>query len=87
MKDRKGSLLERKQQLEARIAELERRDHEQARKDDTRFKILLGAALLSDAANDNNKQAYICSVLGQCIRVPRDHEFVHAVLQKRGWLA
>jgi len=79
---RKEKLLTRKNQLEARIAELDRKQKAQSRKDDTREKVLVGAGFLADAGTDTDKKSIIRAVLDRAIVAPRDREF----LRQRGWL-
>ena len=45
-----AALLKKEADLKAKIAAMQSREKAQARKDDTRLKIIVGAALLADAA-------------------------------------
>ena len=65
-------------QLQARISKLENQEKKQARKDDTRLKILVGAALLADAARHSETMALLRAVLVRGVTADRDREFLKA---------
>ncbi len=77
-----AALNEQKAKLEARIAELERQNNAQARKDDTRLKVIVGASCLADAALHDETRHLVRSVLEKAVKAPRDREFLKA----KGWL-
>ena len=72
------ALRERQTRLQAKIEQLETQQKKQNRKDDTRLKILIGAAMMADAAIHNETQEYLRKVLARGITAPRDQEFLAA---------
>ncbi|MGA2902548.1 MAG: hypothetical protein ABSD98_01850 [Candidatus Korobacteraceae bacterium] len=78
LRKRKEALLSR---LNARIAEAERLEDHKQRREDTRIKILVGAAFLF-CASDPGIRAEIKAVLQRGITAARDRHF----LAERGWL-
>jgi hypothetical protein len=84
MADSNGKLeILRKRQAEiaARIAEVEATAKARRRKEDTRLKILIGAALIADTNIHPETRAGVLSVLRRAIKAPRDAEFLKA----KGW--
>lgn len=75
------SLREKQAQLQARISKLENREKQQARKDDTRLKILIGAAMLADTAHHPETGEFVRAVLARAITTERDQDFLRAM----GW--
>ena len=69
--------------LKARIAAIEHKGKAQDRKDDTRFKIIVGGALLADAAIHDDTAQMIETVLARAVTLDRDREFIKAMLEKR----
>jgi protein subunit release factor A len=65
-----------------RIADFEQKHAEQNRKDDTRIKVIVGAAVLSDAGLKPETRAAVIVLLGRAVKAPRDREF----LKTKGWL-
>ena len=80
--DKIDILKKRKQAIDERMRRLESQLSAKARKDDTRTKILLGAALLAHSEIDQHLKALIRDVLSRGITRPKDRSF----LQKMGWL-
>ena len=76
------TLLKRKAQLEARIAEEQAKQKKLSRKDDTRLKIIVGAAMIANAELYPDTRPGIVEVLRKAVVAPRDREF----LQSKGWL-
>jgi hypothetical protein len=77
-----AALHARSEKILAQIAEVERRNKAEARKRDTRLKVVVGAALLADAAIHDDTKMAIRSVLQRATKAPRDREF----LKDTGWL-
>jgi len=76
------ALREQAEKLKAKIAELEAKDTAQKRKDETRLKVLIGAAFLADLKRNPETRATVLSVLERGIVAPKDREFLKAL----GWL-
>jgi hypothetical protein len=82
-KTEKLEALKKKQgQLKAQIAALEAKEKANQRKEDTRLKIIIGAALMADAALHPDTAAFLASVLRRAVTADRDR----ALLQNKGWL-
>lgn len=75
-------LKQQEAQLKAKIAKIEARKVSEARKEDTRLKVVIGAALLADAEQNAGTANFLRSVLPRAVVAPRDREF----LQAKGWL-
>jgi len=76
------NLRKRHAQLAARIAEVESSQKARARKEDTRLKVLVGAAILADISLHPESRAGIKAVLHRAITADRDRQFLKA----KGWL-
>ena len=76
------ALKKREAQLKAKISEIEARTVAQARKEDTRLKVLVGAALLADAKLNLETVNFVRGVLARAVAVKRDRDF----LQSKGWI-
>jgi hypothetical protein len=76
------TLRKRHAQLAARIAEAEASQKARVRKEDTRLKVLVGAAILADISLHPEARAGIKAVLQRAITAARDREFLKA----KGWL-
>ena len=81
--ERLADLKKQEQALKAKIATLEARKATDARKEDNRLKVLVGAALLADAKHNPDTVAFIRSVLPRAVVAQRDRDF----LQAKGWLS
>ncbi len=68
--------------LQARIAEIETLEKQRARKDDTRLKVIVGAACLADAAIHADTKTMLRKILDPGVTAGRDREF----LTRKGWL-
>ena len=68
--------------LQARIAEIEALEKQRARKDDTRLKVIVGAACLADAAIHADTKNRLREILDRGVSAGRDREF----LKRKGWL-
>jgi hypothetical protein len=77
-----AALRERQAKILAKIEQLETQEKKQARKDDTRLKILFGAAMLTDAALHRETAEFLRTVLERGITADRDRQF----LKERKWL-
>lgn len=81
--DRLSLLRQREKEIAAKIAGIEQRKKADERKDDTREKILIGAALLADTKSGNTAaRPMVNDILKRAIIKDRDKEFLKA----RGWL-
>ena len=77
-----SSLLEKKAQLEKQIAAEQARETAKARKEDTRLKVIVGAAILADIKLHPETRGAVVAVLQKGVTAPRDREF----LKSKGWL-
>ena len=68
--------------VQAQIGQLEAKDKAKARREDTRLKVLIGAAHLADAPQHDETRARVRTVLDRAITAPHDREF----LKEKGWL-
>jgi len=83
MVNNKLELLEKqRERIQARIAEEEAKLKSKTRKEDTRLKILVGAAFINDAEHHPETRASVSAVLERGITIDRDREFLKA----KGWL-
>jgi len=76
------ALKARKAKIEQELAALKARENEQARKEDTRLKVLIGAAMLTDSKIRRKTEEMIEEVLQRAITKERDRAF----LKSKGWL-
>lgn len=81
--ERLEDLKKRESELKAKIATIEARKATEARKEDNRLKVLVGAALLADAKIHPDTVFFLRSVLPRAVTAPRDRDF----LQAKGWLS
>lgn len=81
-KNKLEMLKERKAKIEQQIAALKARETAQDRKDLTRLKVLIGAAMLADIKINPDLASLVDRVLQRAITEKRDIEF----LQSKGWL-
>jgi hypothetical protein len=77
------TLQKQRERLQARIAEEEGKLKSKTRKEDTRLKILVGAAFLNDVEHHPETRASVLAVLERGITIDRDREFLKA----KGWLS
>jgi hypothetical protein len=68
--------------IAARIAEAEAKEKAKARKEDTRLKVLIGAAIIADVSLHPETRAGVEAVLQRAITADRDVAF----LKSKGWL-
>jgi len=80
-RDALAELLERRKKLDQRITEIERRKNGEARKNDTRVKVLLGAATINDVEVHPETRAGEIAKLHRAITKERDIQF----LKDMGW--
>jgi len=79
----KLELLKRKRdQLQACIAEIEAKSKAQARKEETRLKVIAGAACLADAVIRDETKGMVRVILDRAVKAPRDRDF----LKSKEWL-
>jgi hypothetical protein len=76
------ALRRRESELKKRIEQEQQKSNARERKDDTREKVLIGAAFLADSRQHPETRAAVEMVLKRAITAPRDREF----LKTRGWL-
>jgi large subunit ribosomal protein L7/L12 len=76
------ALRKRETQIKAQITKLVEQEKMKSRKDDTRLKVLIGAAFLADAAIYPETCDIIKLILQRAITSQRDREF----LTMKGWL-
>jgi hypothetical protein len=74
-------LRKRAAELKARITQAEAQEKAKARKEETREKVLIGAAFLADIKQHPETRAGVVEVLKRGIVAPKDREFLKA----RGW--
>ena len=82
-KSKLDTLRDQAAKIQARIAELERRTKSQSRKEDTRLKVIVGAACLADAALHDETRFRVLGIVEKAVKAPRDREF----LKSKGWLS
>jgi predicted nuclease with TOPRIM domain len=80
--DRLEALKKRKAQLEQQIKNMEQKQAAQQRKDETRVKVLIGAAFLADTLKHPELKDLIKTVVNRGIQRDKDRE----ILKKAGWL-
>ena len=77
-----AALRKREAEIKARIAEAEATEKAKARKEDTRVKVLIGAAFLADVEHNPDTRGAVVAVLERAIVAPKDRAF----LKEKGWL-
>jgi hypothetical protein len=75
------ALKKRQAEILARIEQVQAMENAKRRKEDTRLKILIGAALLADTTLHPETRAGVLAVLRRAITAPRDVQF----LQSKDW--
>jgi hypothetical protein len=75
-------LRKREAELKARIAAAEAVEKAKRRKNDTRVKVLIGAAFVSDTEAKPETRGAVVAVLERAIVAPKDRAF----LKSQGWL-
>lgn len=78
--ERIAELAERKKQIEAKLASLAARERQDARKRDTRRKVVVGAAVLAHAELDEQFAAALRDALAKAVLRPADREAVADLL-------
>jgi len=73
---RKRSLLDKMMQMKQQLADIEARENAQRRKEDTRLKVIVGAALLADALRHEETADCVRKVVSRAVTQPRDREFL-----------
>ena len=80
--EKKETLLKQAEKIKARLAEIEAKEAAEKRKNDTRLKVLVGAAFLADKDKNPETEATIRAVVERGIVNPKDRAF----LKSQGWL-
>ncbi len=80
--ERMKALADRKAKIDAQLAQLKRRQAANQRKEDTRLKVLIGAAVLADLKLNPQTGVFMQEVLQRAIVTERDRQFLRA----KGWL-
>ena len=81
-KEHLEALKQRKAKLEQQISALKARESSQERKEDTRLKVLIGAAMIADTKLNPQTGVFVQEVLQRAIVAERDRE----LLRRKGWL-
>ena len=76
------ALRKKRERIAAQIVAAEAKEKAKARKEDTRLKILVGAAIMADVSLYPETRAGVQAVLKRAITADRDVEFLKA----KGWL-
>ncbi len=76
------ALKEKKARLQEQINAMEARQKDKERKEDTRLKVLIGAAMLADARINPSTVEQVRRVLQRGITSERDRAF----LESKGWI-
>jgi hypothetical protein len=71
-----ASLLEKKAALDKQIAAAQAHESAKARTEDTRLKIIVGAAILADMKIHPETRAGVVEILQKAVTAPRDREFL-----------
>jgi hypothetical protein len=82
LKTQLDTLKGQRARIQARIAEIESREKRRVRKDDTRLKVIVGAACLADAGIHADTKTRLREILYRGVKAGRDREF----LQLKGWV-
>ena len=82
LKTQLDTLKGQRARIQARIAEIESREKRRVRKDDTRLKVIVGAACLADAGSHADTKTRLREILSRGVKAGRDREF----LQLKGWV-
>jgi hypothetical protein len=82
MANKLEALQKQRDEIQAKIAEVEAKLKSKTRKEETRLKILVGAAFLNDVEHHPETRAAVLAVLERGISIDRDREF----LKTKGWL-
>jgi hypothetical protein len=80
--ERLALLRQKEAALKARIARIENKAKTEDRKRDTRRKIIIGGAVLADAALHPETAQFMDDVLARAVIAPRDKEFLAAMFTK-----
>lgn len=76
------TLKQRAEALKQQIAKIEAADKLKARKEDTRLKVIVGAAMIANAELHPETRGGVVAVLEKAVTAPRDRDF----LKSKGWL-
>ena len=81
-KEKIETLRKRKEEIEKKLSTLEARERAQARKDETRLKVLIGAGIMADLKKHPENLDNIKKILDRAATSKRDRDF----LTSKGWL-
>lgn len=81
--EKMAALKAKKEAIEKRLAALEARQKSKMRKDETRLKVLVGVAVMAEAAKNPETMKAVRSILNRTITAKRDRDF----LQAQGWIS
>ena len=76
------TLRKREAEIKAQIAAMQAKEKSKSRKEDTRCKVIIGAAIMADTVKHPDTRAGIVDVLKRAVVAPKDVEFLKA----KGWL-
>ena len=74
--ERERSLQVKLTQVKQQLADIKARQSARRRKEDTRLKVIVGAALLADALRHEETADCVRRVVSRAITAPRDREFL-----------
>lgn len=80
--DKVEALKKKRAKIDQELAQLKAREREQKRKEETRLKILLGAAILDQAQSSPETATQVQRLLDRYTKNARDRQF----LARLGWL-
>ena len=70
------TLLKKKETINARIAAVQAAANAQARRDDTRLKIIVGAAIITDTGLHPENRTCLLAMLNRAVKTDRDRDFL-----------
>lgn len=77
-----AALRKKEAELKAKIAAIEAQENAKRRKEDTRVKVLIGAAFVTDIEKNPDTRADVLKVIDRAITAEKDRAF----LKSQGWL-
>lgn len=76
------TLRQKAEALKQQIAKIEAADKAKLRKEDTRLKVIVGAAIIANTELHPETRGAVVAVLDKAVTAPRDREF----LKSKSWL-